>query len=77
MVTAFYSVARIVFMLAGWLIALAIGLAADFMLAGAKWPIFVGLGAWWTLACILYVRKEAERSRMHAPRDIAWRRALD
>ena len=66
MITAFYTAARIVLMMGGWLIALAFGLAADYMLAGAKWPIFVGLGSWWTFVCILYVRNEAERSRAQA-----------
>jgi hypothetical protein len=65
MITAFYTAARILLMLAGWLIALALGLAADYVLAGAKWPIFVGLGAGWTLMCILFVRNEVERSRVH------------
>lgn len=77
MITAFYTAARIILMLGGWLVALALALAADSMLTGAKWPIFVGLGAWWTLVCILYVRNEAERSRMHSPRATQWRRALD
>lgn len=69
MVTAFYTAARIVLMGFGWLVALAAGLAADYMLAGAKWPIFVGLGAWWTFLCILYVRGEAERSRERSVRE--------
>ena len=58
MISAFYTAARIILMMAGWFVALSFGLAADYMLAGAKWPIFVGLGAWWTLLCILYVRSE-------------------
>jgi hypothetical protein len=66
MITAFYTAARIFLMLAGWLIALALGLAADYVLAGAKWPIFIGLGSWWTFACILYLRNEAAHSRAHA-----------
>lgn len=74
MITAFYTAARIVLILFGWLVALALGLAADYMLTGAKWPIFIGLGSCWTLICILYVRNEAERSRAHAPRRILWRR---
>ena len=68
MVTAFYTAARIVLMLFGWLVALAMALAADYMLTGAKWPIFIGLGSWWTLICILYVRNEANRSRANSPR---------
>ena len=58
MISAFYAAARIVLMMAGWLVALNFGLAADYMLPGAQWPIFVGLGAWWTFLCILYVRSE-------------------
>jgi hypothetical protein len=72
MITACYTAARIVLMLAGWLAALAFALAADYMLAGAKWPIFVGLGSWWTLICIVYVRNEAERSRLHSARRVPW-----
>lgn len=64
MMTAFYAAARIILMLGGWFVALAVGLAADYVQAGAKWPIFIGLGAWWTLACILYVRNESERARV-------------
>jgi hypothetical protein len=77
MITAFYTAARIVLMVSGWLVALALALAADYMLTGAKWPIFIGLGSWWTLTCIIYVRNEAERSRLHAPRRFLWRRAVD
>ncbi|MDQ8731520.1 hypothetical protein [Bradyrhizobium sp. LHD-71] len=59
MVTAFYSAARIVLMVSGWLVALLLAFAADYMLPGAKWPILIGLGSWWTLTCIIYVRNEA------------------
>jgi hypothetical protein len=59
--SAFYAAARIVLMMAGWLVALSFGLAADYMLPGAQWPVFVGLGAWWTFLCILYVRGEPSR----------------
>lgn len=62
MISAFYAAARIVLMMAGWLVALSFGLAADYMLPGAQWPVFVGLGAWWTFLCILYVRSEPGRS---------------
>jgi hypothetical protein len=61
MITALYTAARIVLMVGGWLVALAIAFAADYMVAGARWPILIGLGSWWTLVCILYVRGEAER----------------
>ena len=71
MVTAFYTAARIALMLFGWLVALAMALAADYMLTGAKWPIFIGLGSWWTLICILYVRNEADRLRAHSPRALS------
>lgn len=74
MITAFYTAARIGLMLFGWLVALALALAADYMLTGAKWPIFIGLGSWWTLICILYVRNEADRSRAHSPRRVLSRR---
>ena len=70
MVTAFYTAARIALMVGGWLLALGLALAADFMLSGAKWPIFVGLGSWWTLLCILYMRGEAQRSGLRLSRSI-------
>ena len=70
MITAFYTAARIALMVGGWLVALAFAFAADYMLAGAKWPIFIGLGSWWTLTCILYMRREAERSGLYLSRRI-------
>lgn len=70
MVTAFYTAARIILMLSGWLLALAVAFAADYMLSGAKWPILLGLGSWWTLLCILYVRGEAQSSGLHLSRSI-------
>lgn len=70
MITAFYTAARIALMVGGWLVALAVAVAADYMLTGAKWPIFIGLGAWWTLTCILYMRSEAERSGLYMSRRI-------
>ena len=70
MITALYTAARIVLMVGGWLIALAIAFAADSMLTGAKWPILIGLGGWWTLICILYVRGEAERMSLTQSRRI-------
>jgi hypothetical protein len=62
MTTTIYTIARTTLMLFGWLTALALSLAAEFMLPGAKWPIFIGLGSWWTLTYIIYVRREAESS---------------
>jgi len=76
MTTAFYTAARIALMLGGWLLALSLALAADFMLSGAKWPIFVGLGSWWTLLCILYMRGEAARSGLRLSRSILQRGQL-
>jgi hypothetical protein len=70
MITAFYTAARIALMVGGWLVALAFAFAADYMLAGARWPIFVCLGSWWTLTCILYMRREAERSGLYLSRRI-------
>jgi hypothetical protein len=75
MISAFYTAARIALMLGGWLVALAIAFAADYMLTGARWPILIGLGSWWTLICILYVRGEAERSGLHLSRRILRRQA--
>jgi hypothetical protein len=58
--TTIYTIARTILMLFGWLTALGLSLAADYMLPGAKWPIFIALGSWWTLTYIIYVRQEAE-----------------
>lgn len=74
MLTAFYTAARIVLMVSGWLVALALALAADHLLTGAKWPIFIGLAGWWTLTCIIYMRNEAERSQAVSRRSLFRRR---
>ena len=58
--TTIYTIARTILMLFGWLTALGLALAADYMLPGAKWPIFIALGSWWTLTYIIYIRQEAE-----------------
>lgn len=69
----FYTAARILVMLFGWLVALALALAADYMLAGSLWPVFIVFGAWWTLTFILFVRSEVERSRGKSARHSWWR----
>jgi hypothetical protein len=58
-----YAGVRVATMIFGWLLALLLGLAVDLMLAGAKWPLAVVLGSWWTLACAMLVRGEAHRPR--------------
>lgn len=57
--TTIYTIARTILMLFGWLTALGLSLAADYLLPGAKWPIFIALGSWWTLTYIIYIRQEA------------------
>lgn len=64
MITAVYAAARVIVMMCGWLVALMLGLAADALLTGAKWPIFIGIGAWWTLVYSLLIRHEVERIRV-------------
>ncbi len=57
--TGFYTLARLMLYGFGWAIAAVLGFAADSMLAGAKWPVFGILSAWWTFVCSLYVQREA------------------
>lgn len=64
MITAVYAAARVMVMVFGWLVALTLGLAVDSMLTGAKWPIFIGIGAWWTLIYSLVLQREVERMRV-------------
>lgn len=64
MLTVVYAAARVIVLVFGWLVALTLGLATDEMLSGAKWPVAVGVGAWWTLIYIAWIRCEAERSQI-------------
>jgi hypothetical protein len=64
MITVVYAAARVIVLVFGWLVALTLGLATDAMLSGAKWPVAVGVGAWWTLIYIVWIRCEAERSQI-------------
>lgn len=61
MITVVYAAARVLVLVFGWLVALTLGLATEAMLSGAKWPVAVGVGAWWTLIYIVWIRCEAER----------------
>ncbi len=61
MITVVYAAARVLVLVFGWLIALTLGLATEVMLSGTKWPVTVGVGAWWTMIYIVYIRCEAER----------------
>jgi multidrug transporter EmrE-like cation transporter len=74
MITAVYAAARVMVMVFGWLLALTLGLAVDSMLTGAKWPIFIGIGAWWTLIYSLMLRREVERMRVNPASDALARR---
>ena len=76
MITAFYTAARIVLMVSGWLVALALGLAADYMLTGAKWPIFIAprLVVDPDLHHLSCATRLSTRVRS---RRVLWRRALD
>jgi hypothetical protein len=69
----FYTAARILVMLFGWLVALMLALGANYMLPGVLWPLFIVFGAWWTLTFVLFVRSEVERSRGDPTRQPWWR----
>jgi hypothetical protein len=58
--TALHTIVRIFVMAAGWFIALALGQVADMLLTGAKWPIFIGCGSWWTFSCVMWARRDAQ-----------------
>jgi polyferredoxin len=57
--TAVYALTRLILFGTGWGFAALMALAADFMIAGAKWPIFSIFAAWWTYVCAVYVQGEA------------------
>lgn len=61
--TAIYAVTRMVSLLIGWGIAYGLSLAADWLIAGAKWFVFIALAAWWTYVSFVYVSREAQRNR--------------
>lgn len=73
MITVVYAAARVLVLVFGWLVALTLGLATEAMLSGAKWPVFVGVGAWWTLIYIVYIRCEAERMQLARQRVLSLR----
>jgi hypothetical protein len=56
---AAYALTRLILFGFGWSIAVLLALAADFLLAGMKWPILGVLAALWTFICALYVAGEA------------------
>ena len=68
----FFTAARILVMLFGWLVALALALGANYLLPGVLWPLFIVFGAWWTLTFVLFVRSEVERSRGDTARPSWW-----
>ena len=59
---AAYALTRLILFGFGWSVASILGLAADALLPGVKWPIFGILAASWTFICALYVAGEANRN---------------
>jgi hypothetical protein len=59
---AAYALTRLILFGFGWTIAAGLALAAEELLAGAKWPVLAILAALWTFICALYVMGEANRS---------------
>lgn len=57
-----YALTRLILFGFGWSIAAVLAIAAEELLAGAKWPVLGILAALWTFICALYVMGEA-RSR--------------
>jgi hypothetical protein len=56
---AAYALTRLILFGFGWSIAAGLALAAEELLAGAKWPVLAILAALWTFICALYVTGEA------------------
>jgi hypothetical protein len=57
---ALYAANRMFTLLVGWGIAWGIGWLVNLLIAGAQWPIFLVLAAWWTYVAIKYVGCEAQ-----------------
>ncbi len=58
---AAYALTRLILFGFGWAVAWVLGLAADGLLPGVKWPILGILSALWTFICALYVAGEANK----------------
>jgi hypothetical protein len=61
-----YALARIISLLVGGAIAFGFALLADWLIAGAKWPVFLSLAGCWTYLVIHYVWLEAKDARARA-----------
>ena len=60
---ALYAANRMFTLLVGWAIAWGFGWLVNLLIAGAQWPVFLVLAAWWTFVAIKYVGREAEYNR--------------
>jgi hypothetical protein len=61
--TLIYAFSRMMSLAMGWLIAYGIAWVADWIISGAKWPVFIALAGWWTYISVVYVSREAKRAR--------------
>ena len=61
-----YALARLVSLLLGMAIAFGLALAADWLIAGALWPVFLSLAACWAYVVIAYVWVEAKDAKARA-----------
>jgi hypothetical protein len=62
MATAIYTAARMSLLLIGWAVAYAISLLLEDVGPAARLFVMTAVGAWWTLICVMIVRREAQRA---------------
>jgi hypothetical protein len=61
-----YVLARVASLLVGGAIAFGLALLADWMIAGAMWPVFLSLAGCWAYLVIDYVWLEAKNAKARA-----------
>lgn len=61
-----YALARLVSLFVGAAVAFGLALAADWLIAGALWPVFLSLAACWFYVVIGYVWIEAKEAKARA-----------
>jgi hypothetical protein len=61
-----YALARLVSLLVGAAVAFGLALLADWLIAGAMWPVFLSLAGCWAYVVIGYVWIEAKDAKARA-----------
>jgi hypothetical protein len=63
-----YALSRMMSLAIGWLVAYGIAALANWLIDGARWPVFIALAGWWTYISVVYVSREAKRAAERAER---------